>query len=258
MDRKGAKILGLVLFLAGLAFVWVWTQLPDMGFTQAIVLLVGFYLLGALQVRADEGALTYLLPALLAAGFYALCFGQSAGNAYSELWSTMRPDGARGVGLLLLLCTVTRGALCLRKKKWHLDAEKAVGLFTILLFPALLKFFQTKLPELARPMDGDVAYTLILCATMLLCGIGLVMLLTPVGFAARVMAITGVVGLVIFLVFDPTGLAVNLQNRDATVARLLGLFVQRVSMQGGLYMGLLLSGLRGLTNAGEAHRIEHR
>lgn len=150
--------------------------------------------------------------------------------------------------LLLLLCAGLGGMALLRGKGWGLDGAQAVGFAAMLLLAAQAQALQLALRPTAE--GSQAAFTALLWVPQLYgalaapfvnrkppraLGLGLV-LAGAVLFAAHVGA-------------TYAGL------RPGTV-----LFFAKTCLQSAqaLPAALLFAGLRGLTNAGEAHRIEHR
>ena len=169
-------------------------------------------------VEAEHGALTYFLPALAAGIWCALARWSGA--------ALVSPLGA----LLLLLCAGLGGMALLRGKGWGLDGAQAVGFAAMLLLAAQAQALQLALRPTAE--GSQAAFTALLPRAW---GLGLV-LAGAVLLAAHVGA-------------TYAGL------RPGTV-----LFFAKTCLQSAqaLPAALLFAGLRGLTNAGEAHRIEHR
>ena len=178
-------------------------------------------------VEAEHGALTYFLPALAAGIWCALAHWSGA--------ALVSPLGA----LLLLLCAGLGGMALLRGKGWGLDGAQAVGFAAMLLLAAQAQALQLALRPTALlwvpQLYGALAAPFVNRKLPRALGLGLV-LAGAVLLAAHVGA-------------TYAGL------RPGTV-----LFFAKTCLQSAqaLPAALLFAGLRGLTNAGEAHRIEHR
>lgn len=198
----------------------------------ALTWAAALFLLGLAE--AEHGALTYFLPALAAGIWCAL-----------ERWSgaaLVSPLGA----LLLLLCAGLGGMALLRGKGWGLDGAQAVGFAAMLLLAA--QALQLALCPTAE--GSQAAFTALLWVPQLYGA-----LVAP--FVNRKLPRALGLGLVL------AGAVLLAAHVGATYAGLRPgtvLFFAKTCLQSAqaLPAALLFAGLRGLTNAGEAHRIEHR
>lgn len=200
----------------------------------ALTWAVALFLLGL--VEAEHGALTYFLPALAAGIWCALA--RWSGAAF------ITPLGA----LLLLLCAGLGGMALLRGKGWGLDGAQAVGLAAMLLLAAQAQALQLALRPTAE--GSQAAFTALLWVPQLYGA-----LVAP--FVNRKPPRALGLGLVL------AGAVLLAAHVGATYADLRPgtvLFFAKTCLQSAqaLPAALLFAGLRGLTNAGEAHRIEHR
>ena len=208
---------------------------PFAGFGQHLrVLRRNPLLLGLAE--AEHGALTYFLPALAAGIWCALA--RWSGAAF------ITPLGA----LLLLLCAGLGGMALLRGKGWGLDGAQAVGLAAMLLLAAQAQALQLALRPTAE--GSQAAFTALLWVPQLYGALA-----AP--FVNRKPPRALGLGLVL------AGAVLLAAHVGATYADLRPgtvLFFAKTCLQSAqaLPAALLFAGLRGLTNAGEAHRIEHR
>ncbi len=206
---------------------------PFAGFGQHLrVLRRNPLLLGLAE--AEHGALTYFLPALAAGIWCALARWSGA--------ALVSPLGA----LLLLLCAGLGGMALLRGKGWGLDGAQAVGFAAMLLLAA--QALQLALRPTAE--GSQAAFTALLWVPQLYGA-----LVAP--FVNRKPPRALGLGLVL------AGAVLLAAHVGATYADLRPgtvLFFAKTCLQSAqaLPAALLFAGLRGLTNAGEAHRIEHR
>lgn len=186
--------------------------------------------------EAEHGALTYFLPALAAGIWCALARWSGA--------ALVSPLGA----LLLLLCAGLGGMALLRGKGWGLDGAQAVGFAVMLLLAAQAQALQLALRPTAE--GSQAAFTALLWVPQLYGA-----LVAP--FVNRKPPRALGLGLVL------AGAVLLAAHVGATYAGLRPgtvLFFAKTCLQSAqaLPAALLFAGLRGLTNAGEAHRIEHR
>lgn len=200
----------------------------------ALTWAAALFLLGL--VEAEHGALTYFLPALAAGIWCALARWSGA--------ALITPLGA----LLLLLCAGLGGMALLRGKGWGLDGAQAVGLAAMLLLAAQAQALQLALRPTAE--GSQAAFTALLWVPQLYGA-----LVAP--FVNRKPPRALGLGLVL------AGAVLLAAHVGATYAGLRPgtvLFFAKTCLQSAqaLPAALLFAGLRGLTNAGEAHRIEHR
>lgn len=218
---------GAVLLAAGLLAA------PYSVWLTALTWAAAFFLLGLAE--AEHGALTYFLPALAAGIWCALAHWSGA--------ALVSPLGA----LLLLLCAGLGGMALLRGKGWGLDGAQAVGFAAMLLLAAQAQALQLALRPTAE--GSQAAFTALLWVPQLYGALA-------VPFVNRKPPRAG------------TGAgpgrsraACGARGRDIRrPAAGTVLFFAKTCLQSAqaLPAALLFAGLRGLTNAGEAHRIEHR
>ena len=226
--RRIAPIVGAVLLAAGLLAA------PYSVWLTALTWAAAFFLLGLAE--AEHGALTYFLPALAAGIWCALARWSGA--------ALVSPLGA----LLLLLCAGLGGMALLRGKGWGLDGAQAVGFAAMLLLAAQAQTLQLALRPTAE--GSQAAFTALLWVPQLYGA-----LVAP--FVNRKPPRALGLGLVL------AGAVLLAAHVGATYAGLRPgtvLFFAKTCLQSAqaLPAALLFAGLRGLTNAGEAHRIEHR
>lgn len=221
-------IFGALLLAAGLLAA------PVSAYLTALAWAAALFLLGLMQ--AEHGALTYLLPALAAAIWGALAHLSGA--------ASVAPLGA----LLLLLCLGLAAQALQRGKSWAPDGGRAVGFAAMLLLASQMSALRLALRPAA---DGSqAAFTALLWYPQIY---GALLLPLAKGRIPRAMAL----GLAL------AGAALLLAHVGATYAYLqpgTPLYYGKTCLQSAeaLPAALLFAGLRGLTNAGEAHRIEHR
>ena len=206
---------------------------PFAGFGQHLRVLRRNPLLLGL-VEAEHGALTYFLPALAAGIWCALARWSGA--------ALVSPLGA----LLLLLCAGLGGMALLRGKGWGLDGAQAVGFAAMLLLAA--QALQLALRPTAE--GSQAAFTALLWVPQLYGALAAPFVnRKPPRALGLGLVLAGAVLLAAHVGATYAGL------RPGTV-----LFFAKTCLQSAqaLPAALLFAGLRGLTNAGEAHRIEHR
>lgn len=146
--------------------------------------------------------------------------------------------------LLLLLCAGLGGMALLRGKGWGLDGAQAVGFAAMLLLAAQAQALQLALRPTAE--GSQAAFTALLWVPQLYGALA-----AP--FVNRKPPRALGLGLVL------AGAVLLAAHVGATYADLRPgtvLFFAKTCLQSA--QALLFAGLRGLTNAGEAHRIEHR
>lgn len=206
---------------------------PFAGFGQHLRVLRRNPLLLGL-VEAEHGALTYFLPALAAGIWCALARWSGA--------ALVSPLGA----LLLLLCAGLGGMALLRGKGWGLDGAQAVGFAAMLLLAA--QALQLALRPTAE--GSQAAFTALLWVPQLYGALAAPFVnRKPPRALGLGLVLAGAVLLAAHVGATYAGL------RPGTV-----LFFAKTCLQSAqaLPTALLFAGLRGLTNTGEAHRIEHR
>lgn len=150
--------------------------------------------------------------------------------------------------LLLLLCAGLGGMALLRGKGWGLDGAQAVGFAAMLLLAAQAQALQLALRPTAE--GSQAAFTALLWVPQLYGALAAPFVnRKPPRALGLGLVLAGAVLLAAHVGATYAGL------RPGTV-----LFFAKTCLQSAqaLPAALLFAGLRGLTNAGEAHRIEHR